>query len=204
MRTGANIKILKEYGLPFAIASFSGLVATAMLLMFIQTSLLKLPSQAGYRQTTLKPSQAKGEQETQGDAYAIIEERNLFRARLKIEIPKPKSEKQVEEEALTNIMRPMVLKGIWMGQGKDDIYAVIDKGPQKGVWIYRVGDTAERGLVVSEITQNTVVFKKNDFIASLKLFTKGFDRAHVPPAITPLAPAKVPEKPKTIPGKRPG
>jgi hypothetical protein len=197
------LTIVKQYSLPFAVSSLSGIVAAVILLMLIQTSFLKIPAQGGHRQSLAKPLQGKADQEAQDNGYAIIEERNLFRARLKIEIPKPKSEQQLEEEALTNIMRPMILKGIWMGQKKDDIYAVVDKGPQKGVWIYRVGDVADRGLVVSEINQNNVVFKKNDFVASLRLFTKGFERAHTPKLNPPPPPAKIPDKPKSPPKKGP-
>ena len=33
--------------------------------------------------------------------YKALMDRNLFRAKLQVEIPKPKTEKEIEEEALT-------------------------------------------------------------------------------------------------------
>ncbi len=173
-----KVKALRQYGLPFAASTLCAVVIPAVLLMLVHSSFLAIPVQAGAAFNAVKPAPAKDAQ-TNGTAdFSIIAERNLFRAKLKVELPKPKTPKELEEEALTNIIRPMILKGVWLGQNNNDIFAVIDRGPQRGVWIYRVGDSADRGLVVSEIQQNSVILKKDDFVASLKLFAKGFQRVH--------------------------
>jgi type II secretory pathway component PulC len=123
--------------------------------------------------------------------------RNLFRAKLQAEIPKQKSEKEIEEEALVNIMKPMTLKGVMTGAQKRDYYAVIDRGGQKGVWTYEVGETIERGLTVTDIKKDAVVIEKGDFAAILKLFAKAFERipATAQAAVLPKEPAKK-EEPK--------
>lgn len=106
----------------------------------------------------------------------IITKRNLFRAKLQIEIPKPKSEKEIEEELMLAAVQPLSLKGVWIGKSNDDKYAIIDKGANKGVWSYGLGEIVERGLAVAEITQNSVTLKKNDYAFTLRLFAKGYER----------------------------
>ena len=173
---------LKGLALPFALSSSLALLASVILMMLINSAFLRMPLQSANRPYAVRPDRA-GAAGAEPD-YRAIAERNLFRAKLKVELPRPKTEKELEEEALTNIMRSMVLKGVWIGQTKDDVYAVIDRGPQKGVWIFRVGDTAERGLILTEVNRNSVTFRKNDFTGSLKLFTRGFDKVPPPPGDT--------------------
>lgn len=106
----------------------------------------------------------------------IITKRNLFRAKLQIEIPKPKSEKEIEDELMLAAVQPLSLKGVWIGKSNDDMYAIIDKGSNKGVWSYGLGEIVERGLAVAEISPNSVTLKKNDYVFTLKLFAKGYER----------------------------
>ena len=77
---------------------------------------------------------------------------------------------------LVNILRPMTLKGVMTGHQNRDFFAVIDRGGQKGVWTYEVGETIERGLAVTQIRKDAVVIEKGDFAAVLKLFAKSFER----------------------------
>jgi general secretion pathway protein C len=103
--------------------------------------------------------------------YKAITQRNLFRAKLQVEIPKPKTEKEIEEEALTAIVKTMALKGVMLSPRKRDNYAVIDLGRQKGVWVYEPGDVIERGLTVKEIGKDSVRIEKEEFVVVLKLFS---------------------------------
>ncbi|MCX8021926.1 MAG: PDZ domain-containing protein [Syntrophorhabdaceae bacterium] len=176
-----KLSIPKPYGVLFLISTGLAIVFSVLFLIFLNTSLMKIPIQGGTHQATLGKSVTKDPSENIKVDYNAILDRNLFRAKLEVEIPKPKSEKELEEERLTNIMRNLTLKGIWMGQKKDEIYAVIDKGPQKGVWSYEVGEIVEGGLMVSEIKATSVTLTKDDFVATLKLFAKGYERIPVAP-----------------------
>ena len=80
-------------------------------------------------------------------------DRNLFRAKLQVEVPKPKTEKEIEEESLAAAVKAMALKGVMMGRRKKDTYAVIDLGGQKGVWTYEAGDVVDKGLTVEGNTE---------------------------------------------------
>ncbi len=186
----------KRYVVVFAISSAAAAVVSIVLLILLNASLLKLPVQAPATKqrveapSTPKEAPAKGEAE-----YSVITERNLFRAKLQTEIPREKTEREIEEENLTAVLREMILKGIWLGKQKGDDYAVIDKGAQKGVWTFQIGEAVDKGLVVAEIKQNSVILAKGDFRVSLKLFAKGFERlsgfqmAALPPS-KPAEPAK--------------
>jgi hypothetical protein len=189
-------KDYSEYVAPFAVSSLCALIGSAILLILLHGSFLKLPLRTANKGSVPAAPVARNQQENGESDYSVIAERNLFRARLAIEIPKPKSEKELEEEALINIMRPMVLKGVWIGQNENDMYAVVDRGAQKGIWIYRVGDTTERGLTLARIAQDSVEFKKDDFTATLKLFAKGYQRPFSPKGpMKPLEAAKPPPPP---------
>jgi len=78
------------------------------------------------------------------------------------------------------------------GHQKADSYAVIDRGGQKGVWTYEVGESIERGLTVTDISKDAVVIAKGDFTAILKLFAKSFER--IPGAHAATAPMETPKK----------
>ena len=114
-------------------------------------------------------------------------ERNLFRAKLQVEIPKPKTEKEIEEEALTAAVKGMALKGVMMGTRKKDTYAVIDLGGQNGVWTYETGEVVEKGLALKEIRKDSVLLEKGDFGAILKLFSPVYQRTPGTPLAEPVS-----------------
>ena len=177
--------------LAYGISTLAGILAGIVALLVIDASLLKVPVLLG-RKVPLAVQKREGDaaQESAKD-YKAVTERNLFRAKLHAEIPKPKSEKELEEEVLVNIMKPMTLKGVMTGAQQRDYYAVIDRGGQKGVWTYEVGETIERGLTVTNIKKDAVVIEKGEFAAILKLFAKAFERipATVQAAVPPKEPA---------------
>lgn len=108
-------------------------------------------------------------------ASELIVRRNLFRAKLEAEIPKPKSEKEIELEQLENLVKEMTLKGVFLGKNLES-YAVIDRGAKKGVWAYGRGEVIEKGLMVSDIKLNEVLLQKGEFAFTLKLFAKGYEK----------------------------
>jgi type II secretion system protein C len=173
------------------VSTLAGVLVGVIALIVIDASLLKIPVTFDGKSRTIS---RKPEVEPKADSmdYKAITERNLFRAKLQAEIPKPKSEKDIEEETLVTIMKPMTLKGIMTGYQKKDFYAVIDRGGQKGVWTYELGETIERGLTVTDIKKDAVIIEKGDFAAILKLFAKSFERipstAHA--AAAPIQTAK--------------
>lgn len=159
--------------IPFAIATAAAIVAGTVLLILINAALLKVP--------VASPLKATHKTETHfltadASAYKAITERNLFAAKLQIELPKLKTEKEIEEETLTNIVRTMALKGVMTGVQKKDNYAVIDRGGAKGVGTYEINDVIERGLAVIEIKKDGVLIQKSDFLVRLKLFSGGYER----------------------------
>lgn len=159
------------------VATLSGVVLAVIALIVINALLLRIP----LRVESSPPQTAKANKPEQVSAvtepdYKSILERNLFRAKLQMDVPKPKSEKEVEEESLTSIVKTMALRGVMTGRQKKDYYVVIDRGGQKGVWTYEVGEVVEKGLVVSEIKKDSVRLEKDDFSAVLKLFSPTFER----------------------------
>jgi type II secretory pathway component PulC len=175
------------------VSTLTGAFLAIVALIVLDASLLSIPMPLGLKART---GSQKGEGETSADAsksYKAVTERNLFRARLEAEIPKPRSDKEIEEEMLVNILRPMTLKGVMTGQQKKDLYAVIDRGGQKGVWTYEVGEVIEQGLAVTDIRKDAVTIEKGDFAAILKLFAKSFER--LPSSVhAATAPRETPKK----------
>jgi type II secretion system protein C len=173
-----------------AVSTLAGTLVGVIALIVLDASLLKIPVTFDGKSRTI-PRKPEAEPKADSTDYKAITERNLFRAKLQTEILKPKSEKEIEEETLVTIMKPMTLKGIMTGHQKKDFYAVIDRGGQKGVWTYELGETIERGLTVTDIKKDAVIIEKGDFAAILKLFAKSFERipgtAH---AAAPIQPAK--------------
>lgn len=161
----------------FGIATLSGVVLAVIALIIINASLLRIPvrTESSPIRTAKTNSQEQAPVATEPD-YKSILERNLFRAKLQAEIPKPKSEKEIEEEALTSMVKAMALRGVMTGKEKKDYYVVIDRGGQKGVWTYEVGEVVEKGLVVTEIKKDSVRLEKDDFSVVLKLFSSTFER----------------------------
>jgi type II secretory pathway component PulC len=172
-------KIVKQYVVPFALATSLALLLAIIIIMLVNTSLSRMPLVGDT--SPFPPSTGRANKETAKTAENsdVILKRNLFRAKLQAEVPKPRDEREIEEETIVNALRSLVLKGIWVGQGKGDSLAIIDKGAQKGVWIYKQGEQLEGGLVVSEIKPNSILLTKGDFGATLTLFTKGFQRTIV-------------------------
>jgi general secretion pathway protein C len=162
----------------FGTSTVSGVVAAVIVLIAVNASFLKIPDSPPARATsaprTATPTQLAVIAEPD---YKAITERNLFRAKLQVEIPKPKTEKEIEEEALTAIVKTMALKGVMLSPRKRDNYAVIDLGRQKGVWVYEPGDVIEKGLTVKEIGKDSVRIEKDEFRAVLKLFSSANELA---------------------------
>jgi general secretion pathway protein C len=156
----------------FGASTVAGVVAAVSVLIAVNASFLKIPDsppeRATYTPGPATPAQLAVFAEPD---YKVITQRNLFRAKLQIEIPKPKTEKELEEEALAAIVKTMVLKGVMLSPRKRDNYAVIDLGRQKGVWVYEPGDVIERGLTLKEIGKDSVRLEKDEFAAVLKLFS---------------------------------
>jgi general secretion pathway protein C len=162
--------------LPFGVSTLSGVIVGVVALIAINASLLRVPDapQSSPVRTLQSPAAqpvAEGAQD-----YKALMERNLFRAKLQVEIPKPKTEKEIEEEMLTATVKVMALKGVMMSDKKKDTYAVIDLGGQKGVWTYEKGEVVDKGLVVKEIRKDSVKLEKGEFGAILKLFSPVYER----------------------------
>jgi hypothetical protein len=107
------MKIRKELGnyvLPFIASTLAAIVLTIIILMAVNTTLMRIPPK-GKASTTVTyakqaaPAEIPKEPEKE---YDVIKERNLFRAKLQIEIPKPRSENEIEEESLANTVKDMV------------------------------------------------------------------------------------------------
>jgi general secretion pathway protein C len=156
----------------FGTSTVSGVVAAVIVLIAVNASFLKIPDSPPARATSAPRTATSGQLAAIAEPdYKAITERNLFRAKLQAEIPRPKTEKEVEEEALTAIVKTMALKGVMLSPRKRDNYAVIDLGRQKGVWVYEPGDVIERGLTVKEIGKDSVRIEKGEFGVVLKLFS---------------------------------
>ena len=100
---------------PLGISALSGIVVGVVTLLVINASLLRVPDvvqSAGPRAAQSPGAQPPTIAERD---YKPLMERNLFRAKLQVEIPKPKTEKEIEEEALTAAVKGMALKGVMMG-----------------------------------------------------------------------------------------
>ena len=158
------------------VSTFGGTLMGVITLIALNAALLSIPQPSDWKART-GSRKSQGEPATDGSReYKAITERNLFRARLQAEIPKPRSEKEIEEEQLVSILTPMTLKGVMTGHQNKDFFAVIDRGGQKGVWTYEIGETIERGLAISDIRKDAVIIEKGDFAAMLKLFARSFER----------------------------
>jgi len=161
---------------PFTISTLSGVVVGVVILLATNAALLRVPDVP--QPPAEKPAQTAASQQA-GPAeneYKSLMERNLFRAKLQVEIPKPKTEKEIEEETLSAAVKAMALKGVVLGAQKKDSYAVIDLGGQKGVWAYEPGELVENGLALKEIRKDSIKLEKGEFAAILKLFSPVYER----------------------------
>lgn len=181
--------VKKQNIIPFAASTAAAVLAAIIILMAINASLLRIPQMDGKTKQGFGGTSSENSASAPAPDYKAIGERNLFRAKLQVEIPKPKSPKEIEEELLTGILRTMTLKGVMIGDRKKDYYAVIDRGGQKGVWTYEVGEVVEKGLAVKEIKKDAVILQKDDFGALLKLFAANAERIPVPGASVIAVPA---------------
>lgn len=183
----------------FGISTLAGAVLATVILISINASLMRIPEIPAAKPVS---GQRLASAENRSDPdYKAITERNLFRAKLQVELPKPKTEKEIEEEALNGIVNGMALKGVMLGLQKKDNYAVIDRGGQKGVWTYELGDVIERGLVLKEIRKDSIKLEKGEFVAVLKLFSPVHERI---PGPSPAAQASATIKPQQKPLKDTG
>jgi type II secretory pathway component PulC len=181
-----------------AISTLAATAAAGAVLIFIEASVGRIPD-------TPSPSAIAGlqrenqERSPENSApldYKAIADRNLFRAQLQVEIPKPKTEKELEEEALTAIVKTMALKGVMIGVRQRETYAVIDRGGQKGVWTYEAGEVIERGLTLKEIRKDSIKVEKGEFAAVLKLFSPVYEKTPGPqqPTAVGAVTAQPPQK----------
>jgi len=166
----ASFKEKREYVVPFGIASAVGIISSMVVLIFIHNSVMRLPFQHGIQGGPAQGAITRSSSLDKSAIYNPIAERNLFRAQLQIELPKPKTPKEIEEEMLTALIKQMTLKGVMLEQTGMS-YAVVDRGSTNGVWIYKYGDQVEKGLKISEITQDSIILAKGDFRSKLYLFT---------------------------------
>lgn len=161
---------------PFTISTLSGVVVGVLVLLAVNAALLRVPDVP--QPLAEKPAQRASSQPAgpAEDEYKALMERNLFRAKLQLEIPKPKTEKEIEEETLTAAVKAMALKGVVLGAQKKDSYAVIDLGGQKGVWAFEPGELVDKGLALKEIRKDSIKLEKGEFAAILKLFSPVYER----------------------------
>ncbi len=162
--------------LAVAIATGAGIVLGIIALLVINASLLRYPEPSAPAGGTTAAVSTQAPSIVEPD-YKAISDRNLFRAKLQVEVPKPRTQKEIEEEMLTGIVKSMALKGVVLGVKKKDQYAIIDRGAQKGVWTYEMGETIEKGLTVREIRKDSITLQKGEFAAVLKLFSGMYERA---------------------------
>jgi type II secretory pathway component PulC len=182
--------------IPFIVSTLAGIVIATAILLFFDASLLRYPINQIVAPLPIKDTEKSTANVVQND-YKAIAERNLFRARLQAEIPKPKSEREIEEDALSAILKTMLLKGVMLGARPKDSYAIIDRGGPKGVWTYEIGDVIEKGLTLKEIGKDSIKIEKGDFAAVLKLFSPVAEKVPGPPiaSLTGTTPQTTPRKP---------
>jgi hypothetical protein len=92
MRDGKKI-------LAVAIATGAGILLGIITLLIINASLLRYPEPSAAAGDTSGPASAQAPATAEAD-YKAIADRNLFRAKLQVELPKPKPDKEIEEEML--------------------------------------------------------------------------------------------------------
>jgi general secretion pathway protein C len=160
------------------IATLAGVVAGAVVLMMINASFLRMPGRLPPTAATAALIKDAGAPAAPGGPdYGAITKRNLFRAKLQIELPRQKTAAEIEEEALAGIVRTMALKGVMLSGRKRDNYAIIDRGGPKGVWAYEIGEVIENGLALKEINKDSVRLQKGDFDVVLRLFSSAAERS---------------------------
>lgn len=170
---------MKSYIIPSITALSVAIVLALIILIIINTALMRIPVQNINKSQKIIQMGVNKEEINPELRYSAISDRNLFRTKLQIELPKPKTGQEIEEENFINAVQGFSLKGVWIGDDKGDQFAFIDKGPQKGIWIHRNGEVMEGGLTLEEIKPNSVFITKGENAAKLTLFAKGFERAEI-------------------------
>lgn len=162
----------KPVAISLALLAATMMVVAAIFLTILHNSSLKYPGSRGVK-SRYGESQAMKKTVSDNDPnYSAIAERNLFGASVQAQAPRERTAKEIEEELLSNTVRGITVKGVWVGSGTGDSYAVIDRGAQRGALIYRKGDEIEHGLKLSEVRLDSVVVRKEAFSAVLELFKK--------------------------------
>lgn len=170
--------ILRRYVVPSAISFAVAILLAIVILMFVNMAILRIPVQSNSQrqESVTRPSDDGANPESK---YSAIAERNLFRSKLQTELPRPKTDREIEEDNFVGTLSTFGLRGVWIGDRREDHFAFIDKGPQKGVWIHRNGEQMEGGFTLAEIRPNSVLITKGELGATLTIFTKGFERTDV-------------------------
>lgn len=185
----------KAYILIFCTLFIVAIFLSFLTLSFINYKLSTFPIKEKVRLNSGKNTK---EPEKEGNLKDLILQKNLFKAKLNVELPKPKTEKEIEAELLEAIVKEMSLKGVMLGQNTDS-YAVIDRGAKKGVWAYSKGEVIEKNLAVYEIKPNEVMLKKDEFAYTLKLFAKGYEKRQVPAKVDKIDSEKKGQTKVTVP-----
>ena len=168
----------RKKGIILGVSTLAGVIAGAIVLMMINASFLKAPDGPPQMAAAVAALRTAGTQAApSGPDYAAITKRNLFRAKLEVEVPKQKTAAEIEEETLAGIVKTMALKGVMLGARKRDNYAIIDRGGPKGVWAYEIGEVIESGLALKEIRKDSVRLQKGDFDIVLRLFASPAGRS---------------------------
>ena len=186
----------RKKGVILGVSTLAGVIAGTVVLMMINASFLKTPDGLPQTAATAAPLKDAAPAVPGGPDYGAITRRNLFRAKLQIELPRQKTAAEIEEDTLTDIVRTMTLKGVMLGARKRDNYAIIDRGGPKGVWAYEIGEVIEHGLALKEIGKDSVRLQKGSFDVMLRLFSSAAER---PKGAGPVLPA-----PKQVARVEPG
>ena len=161
------------------IVAFGAFCAASAIIISVENALLRLPQKSGDLKAQEEKRDRAGERAETKSEWQVILKRNLFRARLNAELPRQKTDKEIEEETLANAMKEMTLKGIVLGKNMES-YAIIELGRDKGVFAYSIGDVVQKGLRLHHIGENEIELKKDEFTFSLRLFAKGFQKKEAP------------------------
>ena len=103
-------------------STFAGVLLGVIALIALNASLLSIPLPVDWKGRPGREDTGRARKGPGSKEYNAITERNLFRAKLQAEIPKPRSEKEIEEEMLVSILTPMTLKGVMTGHHNKDLF----------------------------------------------------------------------------------
>lgn len=93
---------LKKNSVACIVVTAAAVFTSIALLIIVNAALMKIPVRFVDKNAYARTVPAvKDASENVSAGYGIITERNLFRAKLEVELPKPKTEQEIEEELLT-------------------------------------------------------------------------------------------------------